>query len=174
MAATSDPPPGSDVGQIALLEGLAARPIEVGGGHVRLHPHRHGQGSRARARHLLAQHHGGLEVGAHPPVFLVVLHPEEAQLAHARPDGLRNLPRLLPILDVRFDLLLDERAHRLPEHVVLLIEDLHLPSPHRALTASRSTPPSAVRGTASAKTTTCGRLKRAILEATKSLSWSAV
>jgi len=61
-----------------------------------------------------------------------------------------DLARLLPLLDVRLDLLLNEGAHRLAEHVVLLVEDLHalkstlaysLPSPPPAFTASRSTAP---------------------------------
>src|SRR5262245_44637341 len=47
-------------------------------------------------------------------------------------------------------------------------------SPHVVLTPSRSTAPSAVRGRASVNTTTCGLLKRAILDATKSLTCWAV
>src|SRR5262249_11281380 len=44
---------------------------------------------------------------------------------------------------------------------------------HRAFTASRSTPPSALRGRASVNTTRLGRLKRAILEPTKSpICWA--
>src|SRR5215813_3767056 len=136
-------------------------------------PHRHGQRAGARARHLLAQHHGGREVRPRTAVLLVVLHPEKAQLAHAQPDGLGDLARLLPFLDVRLHFLLHESPHGLPEHVVLLVEDLHRASPHWALTASRSTAPSsAARGRASVKTTTCGRLKRAILEPTRRTSCS--
>src|SRR5262249_40900776 len=143
--------PRADARQVALLEGLAARPVEMRRGHVRLHSHRHGEGAGARARHLLAQDHGGEEVGSRPTVPLVVLHSEKAQLPHARPNGTRDLPRLLPLFDVRLHFLLHEGAHGLPEHIVLLAEDLHHVSPHWALTASRSTAPSAVRGTVSVK-----------------------
>src|SRR5882724_3955636 len=46
-------------------------------------------------------------------------------------------------------------------------------APHLALTASRSTAPSAVRGSASVKTTRLGRLKRAIFDTTKSpICWA--
>src|SRR5262249_53291037 len=82
--------------------------------------------------------------GSRPTVLLVVLHSEEAQLAHARPDGTRDLSRLLPLFDVRLHFLFHEGAHGLPEHVVLLAEDLHRVSPHWPLTASRSTAPSAL------------------------------
>jgi hypothetical protein len=79
----------------------------------------------ARAGHLLAEDGGGEHVGARAAVLLVVLHPEEAQRAHPGPDGLGDLAGLLPLLDVGLDLLLDERPHRLPEHLVVLVEDLH-------------------------------------------------
>src|SRR5262245_54739360 len=46
--------------------------------------------------------------------------------------------------------------------------------PHRTFTASRSTPPSAARGRASVNSTRLGRLKRAILEPTKSPTCWAV
>src|SRR4030095_16162156 len=58
-------------------------------------------------------------------VLLVVLHAEEAQLAHAGPYGLGNLPRCLPLLDVRLDLLLHDGPTRLPNHLVVLVENLH-------------------------------------------------
>ena len=79
--------PAADRGEVLLLEGLAARPVEVRRGHVGVHAHRHGERARARARHLLVEHRGGEEVGAGAAVLLVVLHAEEAELAHARPDA---------------------------------------------------------------------------------------
>src|SRR4029077_5209140 len=140
----------------------------MGRGHVGVHAHRHRERGAARAGDLLAEHRGGEDVGSGSPVLLVVLDTQEAQLAHPRPDGLGDLPRILPRLDVRLDLLLDEGPHRLPEHLVVVLEDLH--APHLALTASRSTAPSAPRGRASVNTTTCGRLKRAIRSPTKSVT----
>ena len=87
----------------------------------------------------------------------------------------REVAVALPFLDVRHDLLLDERPHRRPEHLVLLVEDVHdAPAPNFAFTASRLTAPSAVRGSASVKTTTWGRLKRAILLPTQSVTCWAV
>ena len=115
---------------------------------------RHGEGGAAGARCLLAEHGRGKEVGAAAAVLLVVFDPEEAKRAHAGPDGLGDLPRFLPLVDAGLDLLLDEGAYRLAEHLVLLAEYLHAPLPHFALTASLSTPPSAERVRASANTTT--------------------
>src|SRR3989304_2299306 len=65
-----------------------------------------------------------------PPYFSLSSTPrernaEEAQLAHARPDGLRDLPGGLPRLDVGRDLLVHETPHRRPEHLMLFVEDLH-------------------------------------------------
>src|SRR5207245_11268413 len=108
------------------------------------------------------------------PVRVVVLDAEQPQVAHARPDPARHPFGRFPLLDVRHDLLLDEGPHRRPEHVVLLVEDLHAVAPNLAFTASRSTAPSAVRGSASVKTTRWGRLKRAILLPTKSVTCWAV
>src|SRR4026207_1880659 len=68
---------------------------------------------------------GGQAAAARAPVPLVVLHSEEAQLAHARPDGLGDLAGRLPLLDVGLDLLLHEGPDRLTEEVVVLLEDLH-------------------------------------------------
>jgi hypothetical protein len=134
-------------------------------GHVRVDAERHGEGGAAGARRFLAEHGRGEEVGAAAAVLLVVLDAEEAERPHAGPDRLGDLPGLLPFLDMGLYLLLDEGAHRLAEHVVLFVEDLHVALPHLALTASRSTPPSAERVRASANTTTWGRLKRAIFRA---------
>ena len=117
--------PPADRRQVLLLERLAPRPVEVGRRHVRLHAHRHGERRAARAPHLLAEDGGGQEVRAAAPVLFVVLDADEAQPAHARPDGLGDLARLLPLLDVRRHFPVDEGAHRLPEHLVLFREDLH-------------------------------------------------
>src|SRR4029453_13361729 len=119
----------ADGRQVLLLQGLAARPVEMGRGHVAVHADGHGEGAGARARALLVQHRRGQHVGARPAVLLVVLHPQQPQRAHARPDPARHPPRRLPLLDVRRDLLLDKAPHRAPEHLVLLVEDFHRPLP---------------------------------------------
>jgi len=79
----------------------------------------------AGARALLVQDRRGEQVGAGASVLLVVLDAQEAELAHAPPDGLRDAAGGLPRLDVRHDLPLDEGAHRRAEHLVVLAEDLH-------------------------------------------------
>ena len=180
----------ADRGQVLRLERLAARPVEVGLGHERdagLDLPR--EPEVVRVADLGQQERrdlGGVagvddELDDRPPAKrvrepLVVLDAQEAERAHARPDGLRDAPGGLPLLDVGHHVLLDEAPQRLPEHLVLLVEDPHglvldarrgyAVWPHVVLTASRSTAPSAVRGRASANTTTWGRLKRAIFEAT--------
>src|SRR6185503_4725549 len=73
----------ADAGEILFLQRLAPRPVQMWRRHIVLHAHRHGQRARARARHLLVEHRGGEEVRAGATVLLVVLHAEEAQLAHA-------------------------------------------------------------------------------------------
>src|SRR5207245_4133412 len=142
----------------------AARPVEVGRGHVAVDADGHGERARPRARALLVEHGRSQEVGAGAAVLVVVLDAEQPQLAHARPDRARQAPGRLPLLDVRHDLLLDERPHRRPEHFMLLVEDFHAVA-HFVLTASRSTAPSAVRGSGSGNATAWGGLKRAILVA---------
>src|SRR5207245_142715 len=79
----------------------------------------------ARARALLVQDGRGEEVASVAAVLLVVLHAEQPELAHARPDPAGHPPRRLPLRDVRHDLLLDEAPHRRPEYLVLVIEDFH-------------------------------------------------
>ena len=83
-------------------------------------PGRHA--ARAAARHLLGEDRVVHVVAALAAVLLRVLEPEEAELAHAREQLARELPRLLPLGRVRADLLLDERAERLAQRLVLLGE----------------------------------------------------
>jgi hypothetical protein len=90
-----------------------------------MHADRHRERAGTRARALFVQDGGRQQIGAPAPVLLVVLHAEEAELAHARPDPARHAPRALPLLDVRHDLLLDEGADGGAKHLVLLVEDLH-------------------------------------------------
>ena len=61
-------------------------------------------------------------VAALAAVLARVLEPEEAELAAAGKQLARELPRLLPLLDVRGDLLGDELAHRFAQLLVLLGE----------------------------------------------------
>jgi hypothetical protein len=55
-------------------------------------------------------------------VLELVLEAEEAELAAARIELARELPVLLPLLDMRRDLLADEAADRLAQLLVLLGE----------------------------------------------------
>ena len=48
---------------------------------------------------------------------------QQPELAHATPEGARDLPRLLPRGDVRGDLPLDEGAYGAAQEVVLRGED---------------------------------------------------
>src|SRR5205823_11969196 len=82
---------------------------------------------------------------------------------HVRRPDLRD--RHLAQLERRAELRQDHRAHGRGRHGVVS---------HFALTASRSTAPSAVRGSASVNATTLGRLNRAIVPPTKSITCCAV
>src|SRR3989475_12644169 len=115
----------ADRRQVFLLQRLAARPVEVGRGHVRVDADGHRERARARPRALLVQDRRREQVGAGAAVLLVVLDSQEAALAPAPPDGLRDAAGGLPRLDVRHHLPLDEGAHRRAEHVVMLGEDFH-------------------------------------------------
>src|SRR6266849_3795878 len=115
----------ADRRQILLLQRLAARPVEVGRGHVRVDADGHRERAGPRPRALLVQDRRGEQISAGAAVLLVVLDAQEAQLAHARPDRLRNATGRFPRLDVRHDLPLDEGAHRRAEHLMVLAEDLH-------------------------------------------------
>jgi hypothetical protein len=61
-------------------------------------------------------------VAALAAVLGLVLEPEEAELPAADVELARELARLLPLVDVRRDLLADEAAYRLPQLLVLLGE----------------------------------------------------
>jgi hypothetical protein len=61
-------------------------------------------------------------VAALAAVLGLVLQAEEAELAAAVVEGARELPRLLPLVDVRGDLVADEAANRVAQLLVLLAE----------------------------------------------------
>ena len=83
-------------------------------------PGRHA--ARPAARHLLGEDGAVHGVSALAAVLLRVGETQEAELAHALEDPVRE--RLaLPLLGVGLELLLDERADRLAQAVVLLGED---------------------------------------------------
>jgi hypothetical protein len=62
------------------------------------------------------------EVPALPAVLDLVLETEEAELPAAVVELPRELARLLPLVDVRSDLLADEPPDRLAQRLVLLAE----------------------------------------------------
>jgi len=61
-------------------------------------------------------------VAALAAVLRLVLEPEEAELAAAVVELTGELAGLLPLVDMRRDLLGDEAADRLPQRLVLLAE----------------------------------------------------
>src|SRR5207249_4468495 len=75
-------------------------------GDVRSDPRRHA--ARSAAGHLLRQHGVVHVVAALASVLLRILEAEEPELAHAREQRARELPRLLPVRDVGSNLALDE------------------------------------------------------------------
>jgi len=84
---------------------------------VRQHAERHA--TRAAARHLLAQHHAREKISATTSVLDRELEPEEAERAESAPELARDLSRVLPGLDVRHHLLLDEGADGPSQRLVL-------------------------------------------------------
>ena len=72
--------------------------------------------------HLLGEHEVAEVVAALPAVLLGIGQAEEAELAHAAEDGVRER-RLLPLLRVRRELLDHERVDRLAQRFVLIVED---------------------------------------------------
>jgi hypothetical protein len=76
----------------------------------------------ARARELLDPDRVVDVVAALAAVLGLVLEPEEAELAAAVVELARELARLLPLIDVRGDLLADEAPDGLAQLLVLLGE----------------------------------------------------
>ena len=134
MPATSEPASGSvmprqeifspwiDGHQVVLLLLLGAEQVHGRGGHVGVHRHAHREAAGVGARHLLGQHEVAVVVAALAAVLLGVGEAEEAELAHAAEDGVGE-GVLLPLGRVRRELLRHERADRLAQLVVLLVED---------------------------------------------------
>jgi hypothetical protein len=89
---------------------------------VRAEPGRHAAG--AAQRQLLGDHRVGDQVRPRAAEFLLVLQPEEPELADALVQLAREVALRLPLLDVRADLAADEVAHRRPQGLVLLGEQL--------------------------------------------------
>jgi hypothetical protein len=87
-----------------------------------VHRHAHRQAARVAIGHLLGEDDVAEVVAALPAVLLGVGESEEAELAHAAEDPVRER-RLLPFLGVRRELLGDEGVDRVAELVVLVRED---------------------------------------------------
>ena len=86
---------------------------------------REGRAVDAAPGHLLADHHVVAEVGRAPAaVLLVELESEQALRARLGPHVAVDDPVLLPLVVVGDDLLVEERADRVAEGLVLLVEDL--------------------------------------------------
>jgi len=82
--------------------------------------HAEGDASGAAPRHLLAQDDARQEIGAATPVLRREFEPEESEGAQPSPEFARDA--VLPGLDPRRHLLLDEGADGLPEQLVLVRE----------------------------------------------------
>src|SRR5262249_31535277 len=122
-----------DSRQVAPLLCVVAEARQPRRGHVGVHEHAEGHAAGTAARHLLAHHNGRETTAARAAVLHGELEAEESQLAQATPERLRDLSRDFPLVDVRNDLLLDEGAHALPQHLMLLTEHAYpRPSGERA------------------------------------------
>ena len=105
--------------EVALLL-LLGPPLEDGRrGHLGVHADRHADAAGAAARHLLGEDDRAEVVAALTSVLLRVAQPEQAELAHAREDAVREALGRLPFIRVGAQLPGDEVAHRLAERVVL-------------------------------------------------------
>ncbi len=90
--------------------------------HVRVDGDAHRQAAGLRVRDLLGEHERRVVVAALSAVGLGLVEAEKAELAHAMEDRVRER-RLLPLVGVRRELLLRERADRLAQLLVLVGED---------------------------------------------------
>src|SRR5207249_10842142 len=111
-----------DARQVLALLGVGAEAHEPGRRHVGVDEDAEGHAARAAARHLLAEHDAGEEVGPTPTVLRRELEAEETELAEALPQLAWDASRRLPLADARRDLLLDEGVDRPSEHLVLVAE----------------------------------------------------
>jgi hypothetical protein len=121
-AEARDPLPPDRGHQVALLLLLGAELQDRRRRHVGVHGDAHREPAGVRARELLGQHEVGEVVPTLTAVGLRHREPEEAELAHAPEDRVRER-RLLPLLRVRRQLARDVRTDRLPQRLVLLGED---------------------------------------------------
>src|SRR5207245_1827119 len=101
-----------DARQVLALLGVGAEAHEPGRRHVGVDEDAEGHAARAAARHLLAEHDAGEEVGPTPTVLRRELEAEETELAEALPQLAWDASRRLPLADARRDLLLDEGVDR--------------------------------------------------------------
>ena len=108
--------------QVVLLLLLGAEQVDRRGRHVRVDRDAHAEAAAVGVRHLLGEHERAVVVAALAAVLLGVGEAEEAELAHALEDPVRERG-LLPLLRVRAQLLDDEVVDRLAELVVLVGED---------------------------------------------------
>ena len=126
---------------LALLVGAELHQ-QVGADEVRVD---HARDRDPAARELLDDHRVGRQVEPHPAVLLGDRDPEQPELLHLLDDRLRELVRVVVVLGVRDDLLVDELADHLDDRALLvglLVE-------RRAATAMRLEDSSALAARAS-------------------------
>ena len=135
MPATSEPAPGSVIPSAPIfspaIPGTSQRcfcssvpKLKIGGIAIEVWALRPGgDAARAAGAGQLLDPDRVVQVGAAlAAVLLRELEPEEAELGAARVELAGEFPRLLPLVDVRRDLLDDEAPDRLPQLLVLLAE----------------------------------------------------
>ena len=108
--------------EVALLLLLGAEQEDRRRRHVGVDRDAHAEPAALRVDHLLGEHEVAEVVAALAAVLLGIGQAEEAELAHAAEDRVRER-RLLPLLRVRRELLDHERVDRLAERFVVIVED---------------------------------------------------
>src|SRR5690606_36405304 len=78
------------------------------------------QAARARARHLLGRDHAEKDIDGRAAIFLGKAHAEEADRGRLSVQLARELARLVPVVDMGHDFLLDERAQGRPPGAMIL------------------------------------------------------
>ena len=124
--------------EVALAQVVAAELAECRGAHVRLHGDRHRQPAAAAPGQLLDEDEAGGEVAARAAPALGEVEAEEAELAAAAEDVVREETGVLPLVDVRSKLLVDEATDGVAQLVVLLgVDRVAAQGPHSGVSRPR-------------------------------------
>ena len=113
---------GGDVGHPARQLLGRTGVIEMRGGHVGVHQHRHGKAAVSAAAQFLGQHDIGERIEPGAAMLGRIAHAEQAERAHLAQHLARHAALLLPGIAAREDFVGDEAPQGLPQHGVLLAE----------------------------------------------------